>query len=263
MSAERAVKIRLSTDSGDTTTTVVRATGADGIVKKWAVIVGISDYKAINDLQYCDEDATDWYYYLNSHGYSCKVYGDSQPANFPVYNGVASEYNVKTALNTMIATADADDIIVFASSGHGTYFKISGRLRGQTLCMWDYSAGENGQDGSFKDTELAPIMAAATCKSFVFLDHCYSGGMNEMMNNANKALIYLTTTCTDKGYGYDDASHLNGAWTYYFLEYGLIGHFGGSASMEAVFDYALAAYPYDNYDTPQEFDGNTAAFFYL
>jgi hypothetical protein len=31
---------------------------------KYAVIAGVSDYKAINDLSYCDEDASDWYNFL-------------------------------------------------------------------------------------------------------------------------------------------------------------------------------------------------------
>lgn len=33
---------------------------------KYAVIFGISDYSAISDLTYCDEDATDWYNYLSA-----------------------------------------------------------------------------------------------------------------------------------------------------------------------------------------------------
>lgn len=33
---------------------------------KFAVIVGISDYKTISDLSFCDEDATDWYNFLTA-----------------------------------------------------------------------------------------------------------------------------------------------------------------------------------------------------
>ena len=59
--------------------------GGDGIVTTWAVIVGISDYLYISDLSYCDEDATDWYNYLNNvMGYdNIRVLGDSHTSNYP------------------------------------------------------------------------------------------------------------------------------------------------------------------------------------
>ncbi len=222
---------------------------------KYAVIVGISDYEAISDLSYCDEDATDWYNYLNGLGYTIKLFGD--PTNsYPQFDGLATEYNVKTALAEFIALADEDDIIVFASSGHGTTY-----TGGETICMWDYASGENGEDGSFTDVEMASVFEPAVSKVFIFLDHCYSGGMNEVMSNANAANFYLTTTCTDSGYGYDNSQYQNGAWTYWFLEAGLVGQ--GFTTMEQCFDWALSNYPYGGADTPQEFDGNLAVDFTL
>ncbi|MCF2143097.1 MAG: caspase family protein [Candidatus Heimdallarchaeota archaeon] len=238
--------------------------GGDGVVHRYAVIVGISDYKAINDLSFCDEDATDWYYHLHANGYTCEVYGDGHTANYPKYDGYATEYNVKQAIAYYLSIADADDIFVYASSGHGTYDR-KGRSVSETLCMWDYAEGENGEDGSLHDVELSALFENAVCKWFIFLDHCYSGGMNEVMDNANAANGYLTTTCTEKGYGYDMSEYENGAWTYFFLEYSWIGHYDGSMaiSMEDIFAYALANYPYGGNDTPQEFDGDTSNPFYL
>ncbi|UJG40538.1 MAG: hypothetical protein K9W45_11965 [Candidatus Heimdallarchaeum aukensis] len=232
-------------------------------VEHWAVLVGISDYKAISDLSYCDEDATDWYNYLNGIGYEhIVVLGDGHTDNYPKYDGLATEYNVKQALQDMVASADSDDVIAFISSGHG-----SGNGRGSSyLCMWDCSSGENGEDGNLYDTELAAILDNAVAdRIFVFLDHCYSGGFgDDLMNMPNSEHVYLTTTCTERGYGYDDSEHQNGMWTYYFLEYTLIGHFNGDVTtpMEDVFDYAFANYPKNHgVDAPQEFDGNTALFY--
>ena len=231
----------------------------------YAVIVGISDYKAINDLSYCDEDATDWYNHLkNTMGYNnVYVYGDGHTANFPKYDGIANEYNVKAALNNMVSSADSDDIICFISSGHG-----SGDGYGSSfLCMWDYGSGENGQDGALYDTELANILKnSVAAKIFVFLDHCYSGGFGpDLMAMLNKAKVYLTTTCTANGYGYDDSSHQNGAWTYYFLQYTWISHYGAAphTAMETIFTYAHSVYPYGGGDEPQQYDGDTANSFYL
>jgi len=262
-----------ATDSGgltgtDTVTVYVDNGGGgpssgDGIVNRYALVVGISDYYAISDLTFCDEDATDWYYYLEGLGYQITLLGDSTNW-YPKYDGLATEYNVKQALQNMITQADADDIIVFASSGHGTYTTFgTGRNRyyKQALCMWDTSAGQNGEDGLLYDDELAAIVAAAVSRVFIFLDHCFSGGMDEVMDNANANLIYMTTTCTDTGYGYDVPEYENGAWTYWFLEAGLEGQ--GFTDMESCYAWASAQYPYGGDDAPQEFDGNPATPFTL
>ncbi len=248
--------------------TTVASVQALDPVDKYALIIGVSDYKVINDLSFCDEDATDWYNYLSPLGYQITLLGDSHPENYPQYDGVASEYNVKNAWATIIAQADENDIVAFISSGHGSQVNIGARRRRdriyvQVLCMWDTSGGEDGENGLIYDSELQAMMEPSVSETFIFLDHCYAGGMNEVMLNANAAKIYLTTTCTDDGYGYDMTAYANGAWTYFFLEYTLIGHFGGTASMEATFDYAFSVYPFDGGDAPQEFDGNSGIDFYL
>ncbi len=253
-----------NSDSGDSGSSDTSTTSGDGIVTEYAVIVGISDYKVISDLSYCDEDASDWYNYLVSIGWDhIVVLGDSHPENYPKYDGLATEYNVKQAILSMVASADGDDIIAFISSGHG-----SGDRRGNSyLCMWDCGDGENGEDGNLWDYELAELLSQAkAAKIFVFLDHCLSGGFgDDLMNMPNGKYVYLTTTCTEKGYGYDDPEHENGLWTYYFLEYSLIGHFGGDPTvpLEDVFDYASSAYPKNGVDAPQEFDGDPSTPFTL
>jgi len=234
-------------------------------VTKYAVVVGISDYKAISDLSYCDEDATDWYYHLAgamTFNY-IYVYGDGHTANYPKYDGKASEYTVKQALTNMVQLADSDDIICFMSSGHG-----SGNGKGSSyLCMWDSSAGENGENGNLYDTELADILEHSIAnRIFVFLDHCFSGGFGDnMMGMPNKSHVYLATTCTAKGYGYDVPAYNNGAWTYFFLEYSWINHYGANpnTAMENVFSYAKVNYPYRGKNAPQQYDGDTASLFYL
>jgi len=251
-------------DATDSVTFTVDTSASQ--VTKYAVIVGISDYKAISDLSYCDEDATDWYNHLTGSQMDFDyiwVYGDGHTTNFPQWDGYATEYNTKQALINMVNLADSDDIICFITSGHG-----SGNGYGSSyLCSWDCGSGENGEDGDFYDTELESILDGAVAdKIFVFIDHCYSGGFGpELMSMPNSAHVYLTTTCTDDGYGYDDPTHQNGAWTYYFLDYAWESHYGGSAavSMEDIFAYAHAAYPHSGGDEPEEYDGNTGQAFYL
>ncbi len=218
---------------------------ADGIVNKYAIIVGISDYKAISDLSFCDEDATDWYNYLNSKGYSIEVYGDNSNS-YPQFDGLATEATVKARISHYVSIADEDDILLFTSSGHGGTTR--GRVRSQFLCMWDCGAGEDGENGYLYDTEFATLFANSVARVFIFLDHCFAGGMNEVMHSG----IYMTTTCTDRGYGYDMTAYQNGAWTYFYLEVALVEQ--GISTAQDAFDYAAAIYPFDKKDAPMEFD---------
>jgi hypothetical protein len=230
---------------------------------KYAIIVGISNYQSISDLSFCDEDALDWYNFLVSKGYECHVFYDgsytsnsftSIPA--AAKKGYATEANVRAAIQGLASHAVSGNSVAFVTSGHG-----SGTGTGSSyLCMYDCS----GSAGCYYDTELkADFNGFATgVKLFVFVDHCYSGGLGpEMLTITAKATLYMTTTCTENGYGYDDSAHSNGAWTYYFLQNYLVGH--STSSMEAVFDAVAPGYPYTGGDAPMEFDGNTGSSFYL
>jgi hypothetical protein len=234
--------------------------GSWGTGGMYAIIVGISDYASISDLSYCDEDATDWYNQLNGMGYECHVYGDGHTSNYPRYDGTATEATVRAAMQELANHAQAGDQVVFATSGHG-----AGDGNGNSyLCMYDCS----GSAGCYYDYELAADIGGfdSGVDIFVFIDHCYSGGMGpELMGLSNSQYIYCTTTCTEDGYGWDDPTHQNGAWTYYFLDFSWQSHFGNNAgqSMETVFDYAAANYNHSGGDAPMEFDGNTGSSFTL
>ncbi len=229
---------------------------------KYAIIVGISNYQSISDLTYCDEDALDWYNFLTGKGYECHVYYDgSYTSNsftsIPSANklGYATESNIRAAIQELAAYAVSGNDVAFVTSGHG-----SGDGSGESyLCMYDCS----GSAGCYYDHELAADFAlfASGVQCFVFVDHCYSGGLGpEFIACTNNDYFYMTTTCTANGFGYDDSSYSNGAWTYYFLYY-----FSSSTSspVESIFDSASAAYPYTGGDAPMEFDGFTSSSFYL
>ncbi|MHA1676212.1 MAG: hypothetical protein ACTSU6_03450 [Candidatus Njordarchaeales archaeon] len=231
----------------------------------FAVIVGISDYKTLDnneDLEYADDDLSDWFSHLtenlNVPSSHIRTYSDMHTSAF----AVATEYNVKQGLEWLIGRVDGDDTLAFISIGHGGHIENTEK---SFLCMWDYGAGERGEDGKLYDYELAGILKYAVAKNiFVFLSHCYSGGFgDDLMNLHNSKDIYLTTTCTADGKGYEEGLHQNSLWTYYFLEYSWQGHYDSDPqiSMEAVFDYAHDHYPFGGNDEPQEYDGNTSESF--
>jgi len=223
----------------------------------YAVIVGISDYKAIGDLRFCDDDANDWYNYLTGLGYDEIIVLGDNTNSYLKYDGVATEYNTKQALLKMVSQAGPRDTIAFISSGHG-----AGDSRGASLlCMWDITVGENGEDGYFWDYELAAILELAVSDNvFVFLDHCFAGGFGEdFMNMANYMNVYFASTCTERGMGWDAGEYSNGLWTYFFLEYTLIDAFDSDprTEMEVAFIYAELAYPFQmGAHHPEAYDGD-------
>ncbi|MDY6834283.1 MAG: putative Ig domain-containing protein [Chloroflexota bacterium] len=249
----------------------------ESTINKYAIIIGISDYKYTGDLSYCDEDATSWYHHLVAQGYTCWVYGDSNSQDYPSYDGIASEENVRNAIHSMIEISDSDDSLALVFSGHG-----GGNKQGSSyLCLWDYNWGENGHDGSYTDEELAADFENANASQlFLFLDACYSGGMNEIVGTTNATQVYMTSTSTENGYGWDTISHQHGAWTYFFLIWGIQGYGHETWDMATCYDKAYAQYEAyydenldqptiydwdgpDSYDHPMEFNTNSSTGFYL
>lgn len=237
---------------------------ANGKGEHWAIVIGISDYKAIGDLNFCDDDANDWYLYLTALGYEhILVLGDNSNYYYQ-YDGLATEYNVKQALYSVVSNAGMKDSISFITSGHGSTAGKGASL----LCMWDYSMPESGEDGRFWDYELASILELAVAEQiFVFIDHCFAGGFGpELLSLSNSENIYFAAACTDKGMGWDAPEFTNGLWTYYFLEFTLIDYFKSNprTTMEEAFDYASANFKFHTgVMIPEEYDGDLDEFFLL
>jgi subtilisin-like proprotein convertase family protein/agmatine/peptidylarginine deiminase len=263
--AASVLTFSLTVRDGDKTSaadTVNVTVGSAPAGNRYAVIIGVSNYKAINDLSYCDEDASDWYDYLLERGYDIVVYGDSNSGNYPQYDGLATENNIRLAIRNMVATASSSDTIAIVFSGHG-----SGNGSGSSLyCAWDMSSGESGQDGSYYDTELASDLTGVQAKTvFVFFDSCYSGGMGpELSALGISGAINVATTCTANGYGYDEPNYSNGAWTHWYLEDALISHFqNANVDTHTVFPYAKTQYGATGGDAPMQFDNLPNTPFYL
>ncbi len=186
-------------------------------VQKYALIIGISDYKAVTDLNYCDEDADAWYSYFSSKNHIVWVLGDNTNS-YSQFNGTANEKNINETIQKIISLADYNDEVTLTFSGHG-----DGDGNGSSyIFAWDANSGEEGYDGFIDDFELEYYLTNLRAnKLFIFLDACNSGGMNETMNNSNINQIFMTTTCTENGLGWDEPALQLGAWTHFFLNQGL------------------------------------------
>ncbi|MHC4911944.1 MAG: hypothetical protein ACYTE5_02950, partial [Planctomycetota bacterium] len=232
----------------------------------FVIIVGISDFNDIPDVSFGAEDANDWYRYFASAGLgyeNIRVYGDSHAANYPQYDGLATEINIKTALQNMVDNAEANDVIAFVFSGHGDGDGVGNSW----LCTWDSNSGMYGEDGALYDYELMDIFQSAQAENiFIFLDSCYAGGMgDELMAMPNAANVYATTTCDPNGCRGEEPAYSNGAWNYWFLEAGLIGQYSSDpdTTMEECFIWADSQYNPGGDDEPMEFDGDPCSTFTL
>lgn len=226
----------------------------------WAVIVGISDYNDIADMNYCDEDATFWHSYFKSVGYEgydhIFVLGDSNPGNYPEYYGTATEFLIKALLQSVVNAADPNDIISFIFSGDGG----GDGLGSSYLKAWDSGGGLYGEDGDLWDYELADIIGSATAKIFMFVESDKSGGMlDELATVLNASNVYATSSCGMDGNRNEAQYHDLGAWTDHFLVDGLMQHYlySEQAEAEACFQWADSYYNPGGDDEPLEFDGNS------
>jgi hypothetical protein len=265
----------LATDtSGQTNSDTISAFTNNGIpppppppeVEHYALIVGISDYEYMGpdsgDLRYCDEDAVDWYNYFTDIGYEhIMVLGD-HTSDYPKYDGLATKINIVAELQNLAASKDNDDVIAFIFSGHGAASSKST----QYICAWD--SDPVAYDNDISDVEFASTLEGTEAgRIFIFLDSCYSGGFIPELESSNPiGSVYVTTTSTAKGYGYDEPTYQNGAWTWWFLEHTLVQRFNSNShtTMEYAFDYAYENYPYKGRnDRPQEWDEDPSSMFFL
>jgi hypothetical protein len=89
--------------------------GGYGEEEKYALVIGISDYRGVmNDLQYCDDDAREWKSFLQNNGYTVKTLIDRQ----------AKANKIVAEINNLLALEDGNDHVVVTYSGHGA--KVSG-----------------------------------------------------------------------------------------------------------------------------------------
>jgi hypothetical protein len=168
--------------------------GGDGVVRKWALVIGISDYYSdANDLTYCDDDARDWEAYLRGEGYTVDLLLDHQ----------ATADNIYAAYMDLAANEDADDMVAFCYSGHGYYYRT---IRESCLVSTD--------EYLLPSSEFASIPFDSQ-HVFMFLDCCNIGTFEDLCQTGWVAGIGSTT----RTYTYDGTEAMqNGIYTYYAME---------------------------------------------
>lgn len=218
----------------------------DPSVDKWAVVIGISDYRGrANDLQYCDDDAKDMYDYLIARGY---------PAG-----------NIKLLLDKGAKASAIMDAIDWLNSWEGpnseAVFFYSGH--GSTYDGYDDGDAEH-TDEAIVSTDLYLILDGQLRQkfstfesqkiSFTF-DTCFSGGMDDLKGSGR----VVVAACDETQYSYETSDLKHGVFTYYYVgtdDSGLQTY----NTVEGAFEYAapladnFVAQNYDAQMDPQIYD---------
>ncbi len=139
---------------------------------KKALLVGINDYQAINDLSGCVNDVTNMRSILKTY------FGFANADIRVLVNNRATKASIIQRLEKMVATAKSGDYLVFHFSGHGSQIRDrdGDELKDhmdELICPYDM----NWDNGFITDDTLNAIFKklAKGVSLEVFLDSCHSG----------------------------------------------------------------------------------------
>lgn len=158
---------------------------------KFALVIGISNYSGTaNDLQYCDDDATDWKTRLQAEGYSVTILLDLN----------ATKTAIEAAINTLASQSAAGNEIAFCYSGHGSSGNIISTDLYYISSAW------------FK----TKFSATTSTKMMFCFDACQIAAMGTALNKTGRVIAVASSKT---GYSYDgDATMKNGVFTFYQMK---------------------------------------------
>jgi hypothetical protein len=177
----------------------------DPSVDRWAVVIGISDYRGTKyDLRYCDDDARDMYNYLLSKGYPA--------GNIKLLlDGNATAKNIMAAIDWLKSVTGPNSEVVFFYSGHGSTY--DGYNDGDT--EYTDEAIVSSDLYLILDGQLRQKFSALSSTKIAFIfDSCFSGGMDDLSGSGR----VVVAACGETEYSYDGTpDQANGVFTYYYV----------------------------------------------
>lgn len=253
----------------------------DKDIQRYAVVVGISDYKdpKIPDLQYADADAQSFYDFITN-----PIGGSFRKENVLLLkNEQATLKNVKSAITNFLKKAIDTDFVAVFMACHGE--PEPDRPNNLYLLMHDSELGNLPATAYHMENVNADMKRYISAKRLIFFaDACHAGGISVdgvstrgFSNSINVAISSLKTT--REGWGVVSASRAgevstessqwgggHGAFTYYLLE-GLkgnadvAGNKNGIVTLAEAFDYLdekvkRATLNAQHPDTSGNFDNN-------
>jgi hypothetical protein len=193
----------------------------------WAVIVGVSDYKYINDLEYCDDDAREISQELSP------VWGEDHVR--VLTDSQATRANIFSAIDWLADNADANDTVFFSFSGHGSDY-----LNGY-FCPYDALPISISNDIS--SSQLASAFWSVDAgKTVILLDICYAGKFQSSLSKNGR--VILMTSRSDE-LSWESPGLGNSVFGYFFIR--ALDRFDDA---DANGDYELSAEEIAEYAAP-------------
>ena len=159
-----ASKISLMSDIDDTSKLIIKKPNS----KKWAVVIGVENYKKAPDVEFAERDA------LVTKEYFNKLLGVPKENTFYLANSDATKTELETLLiSTLKNRVGKDDEVYFYFSGHGVPTN-----EGDSYLLLNDSDPSNPKISAYPIKELYEDLGSLkTTKSYAFLDTCFSGGV--------------------------------------------------------------------------------------
>jgi tetratricopeptide (TPR) repeat protein len=155
----------------------------------YAIVIGISEYKEINNLEFADDDARLFSDFLLHDGIdSAFVYA--------FYNETATFNHIALAMESIVEKAAVNDQVLFYFAGHGAN-EITGEDSSGNLLLYDsfksnYNAVRNGLLPISYLEEFAQKLCTKGAHMFMFADACYAGQIAEINKNSEQVLKQLS-----------------------------------------------------------------------
>ena len=148
--------------------------------KRWAVVIGISDYRdpAIPDLEYADDDARAVYDFLRSP--AAGLGGLAEENTLLLINEEATYANIRRALFTFLKGPTDDDIVVVYFAGHGT--PDLDRLQNLYLLPHDSELEDISSTGFPMDDVQDAISQTYFRHLILIADACHSAGVGGQLS---------------------------------------------------------------------------------
>jgi uncharacterized caspase-like protein len=225
-------KVALSADK-DTVTVIATspsgekatATAAPRIAERWAVVIGIGDYRAddITDLRYAGKDAQAMYDFLRS-----PAAGFAEDHVLLLKDAQATGAAMREALFVFLQKADYDDLVFIYFAGHGA----PDPSRPDNLYLLPHDADTKALAASgfpMWDVKTALRRQIKAERVIVVADACHSGGTKDGESNPINGSFgdlftpsrrVILTAADDNELSYEDArwGGGHGAFTFNFIE---------------------------------------------
>jgi hypothetical protein len=199
----------------------------------WAVIVGVSDYQRLEDLNYADDDARELAQQLSPFWGSdhVKLLLDSE----------ATKANILTAIDWMADKEDADDTVLFCFSGHSDPDGYIAPYDAYYLNTW-IAAGE-----------LKNWLGALESKeTVIILQTCFAGLYEANLNSGGRVILMSSRS--------GEESWETNALGHSFFGYYILDAFDKFTDADANGDYELSAEEIFRYAEPKTVSYSTELF---